>query len=64
MVISSDTLAGKLIGRLIAREMLKNPVTQKAVAEMRAEIQAFLKQNPDAEAHAKKQLANFEKQRL
>ena len=56
----SDTLAGKQFGRLIAREMLKNPITREAVGKMRAEVQAFLKQNPEAGARAREQLQKLE----
>ena len=49
----SDTHAGRLIGHIIAREMLKNPITQNAIKEMRAELLEFLKKHPGALAHAK-----------
>lgn len=39
----SDTLAGRQLGRLSAAEILKSPEAQAAVAEIRAEILAFLK---------------------
>ncbi|MDF9827412.1 hypothetical protein M2447_001505 [Ereboglobus sp. PH5-10] len=44
----SDTQAGCLLGFTIAREMLKNPHTQNAIKEMRAEILAFLEKHPEA----------------
>jgi glycerophosphoryl diester phosphodiesterase len=43
----TDTQAGRLIGSVIAREMLKNQHTIGALDEMRAEILSFIKQ-PDA----------------
>ncbi|MDF9826124.1 acid phosphatase (class A) [Ereboglobus sp. PH5-10] len=43
----TDTIAGRKLGFLIADEMLKTQVTQDAVREMRAEILAFIKANPD-----------------
>ncbi|OAM88141.1 phosphatase PAP2 family protein [Termitidicoccus mucosus] len=50
----TDTQAGADLGLAIGREMLKNPATQAAVREMRAEIIAFLQKNPDAAAFAEK----------
>lgn len=38
----SDVVAGQLLGAAIAREMLKSPDTQAALAEVRAEIAAAL----------------------
>lgn len=38
----SDVVAGRLLGTTIAREMLKSPDTQAALAEVRAEIAAAL----------------------
>ncbi|WP_108825055.1 phosphatase PAP2 family protein [Ereboglobus luteus] len=43
----TDTHAGRKLGFLIADEMLKTQTTQKAIKEMRAEILAFIKANPD-----------------
>lgn len=53
----SDTMGGKIAGVLIGEGMLKNPVTQKALKQSRAEIDAFLEKNPKAKAHVKKRLA-------
>lgn len=49
----SDTQAGSMLGEWIAKDMLKNPVTQKALDEMRAELAEFFKKHPDALRHAK-----------
>ncbi|MDR0902505.1 MAG: phosphatase PAP2 family protein [Opitutaceae bacterium] len=48
----TDTQAGRLIGFVIAREMLKNQGTQDAIKEMRAEILAFLKKQREIAAGA------------
>ncbi len=53
----SDTQAGSLLGARIAAEMLKTPATQAAIADMRAEVLAFLDANPDVRRHAEKLLA-------
>jgi glycerophosphoryl diester phosphodiesterase len=44
----TDTQAGRLLGSVIAREMLKNRRTLGALAEMRAEILSFLEKHPAA----------------
>lgn len=44
----TDTIAGRQIGHDTAREMLKTQTTRDAIAQMRAEILAFLQKNPDA----------------
>ena len=44
----TDTVAGRKLGFLIAEEMLKTKVTRDAVKEMRVEILAFIKANPEA----------------
>ena len=44
----TDTVSGSLFGHIVAREMLKNQLTRDAIADMRAEILAFLEKNPDA----------------
>ncbi|MDF9833530.1 acid phosphatase (class A) [Ereboglobus sp. PH5-5] len=48
----SDTQAGKLIGTIIANEMLRNKQTRDAIKEMRDELLDFLKKNPDAKKRA------------
>ncbi|MDR1011597.1 MAG: phosphatase PAP2 family protein [Opitutaceae bacterium] len=53
----TDTQAGKKIGVLIAKAILENPASRKPVAEMRAEIMAFLEARPEAIARAQKRLA-------
>jgi acid phosphatase (class A) len=50
----TDTQAGRLLGNLIAREMLKTPATRDALNEIRAEVKAFLQTHPDAAARAGK----------
>jgi acid phosphatase (class A) len=47
MHFPSDTQAGRLLGRLSAAEMLKNPAARAAAAEIRAEILSFLKTRPE-----------------
>lgn len=39
----SDTEAGKILGDALARELLKSPAMQKAIAEIRAEARPLLK---------------------
>lgn len=53
----SDTLAGRKLGMLIATEMLKAPDTQAVISEIRAEINAHLKANPEVKARADKRAA-------
>jgi acid phosphatase (class A) len=38
----SDVVAGKILGEAVAREMLKSPALQRALAEIRAEVAPFL----------------------
>jgi acid phosphatase (class A) len=38
----TDMVAGQVLGEAVAREMLKNPAVQKALAELRAEAATFL----------------------
>lgn len=52
----SDTQAGKLLGTLMAKEILKNPAALKRLDAMRAEIEDFLKKNPQALVHAQSRL--------
>ncbi len=40
---ASDLAAGQAVGEALGREMLKNPAVQKAIAELRAEAEAYLK---------------------
>jgi endonuclease/exonuclease/phosphatase family metal-dependent hydrolase len=49
----TDTQAGRLMGRLIAAEMLKNPATLESIREARAEVMAFLETRPALVARAK-----------
>ena len=39
----SDVAAGKILGEIVARELLKSPKMQQALAEIRAEIYAHLR---------------------
>jgi acid phosphatase (class A) len=57
----SDTQAGSLLGARIAAEMLKTPATQAAIADMRAEVLAFLDATPAARRHAEKLLTQKRK---
>lgn len=52
----TDTQAGKLLGALIAQEMLKHPPMQADIKIIRAEILDFLKTRTEAEARAKQRL--------
>jgi len=38
----SDVVAGKILGEAVARELLKSPALQQALAEIRAEAEAYL----------------------
>jgi acid phosphatase (class A) len=50
----TDTQAGRMLGGIIAVEMLKNQSTQDAVKVMRAEILEFIKTHPAAADRGKK----------
>ena len=52
----TDTQAGKMLGTLIAQQMLKNPLMQEDIKIIREEILDFLKKNPQAATHAEQLL--------
>ncbi len=52
----TDTQGGRIMGELVGAEMLKNETTRKAIAEIRAEIRAFLTANPEARKRAEEML--------
>lgn len=47
----SDTIAGKILGEAIAREMLQSPKLQAALADVRAELTPLLATNAPKPAH-------------
>lgn len=55
----SDTQAGKLLGAMVAREILKHQPGQDCIREIRAEVAAFLKKHPQAVTHARERLAEI-----